>query len=107
MTDEEARDAVAAYTGAKESTEEPEKAKRAALDTLKAWMRRRGDAKATINGRTVSLVTSKRYNVNYRKLNAMLDPETRAEDRDGERVGVRASQLDALPAGAQYGERPF
>ena len=79
VTDEEARDAVAAYAEAQAAVKEPEKAKRAALDTLKAWMRRYGDSKATVGGRTVSLVTSKRYNVNYRKLNAMLDPETRAE----------------------------
>ena len=56
VTDEEARDAVAAYAEAQESIREPEKAKRAALDTLKAWMRRQGDTKATVNGRTVSLV---------------------------------------------------
>ena len=42
-------------------------------------MRRRGDAKATIEGRTVSLVRSRRYSVDYRKLNSLLDPETRAE----------------------------
>ena len=79
VTDEEARDAVVAYAEAQESTKEPEKAKRAALDTLKAWMRRKGESKATVGGRTVSLVTSKRYNVNYRKLNAALDPKTRAD----------------------------
>ena len=50
MTDEEAREAVAAYAEAQESIKEPEKAKRAALDTLKAWMRRQGDSKATVNG---------------------------------------------------------
>ena len=75
---QEARDAVAAYAEAQDSMREPEKAKRSALDTLKAWMRRRGDAKATVDGRTVSLVQSTRYSVNYRKLNAVLDPETRA-----------------------------
>ena len=79
VSDEDARDAVAAYAEAQAVMKEPEKAKRAALDTLKAWMRRYGDSKATVGGRSVSLVTSKRYNVNYRKLNAMLDPETRAE----------------------------
>ena len=42
MSDEEARDAVAAYAEAQESIKEPEKAKRAALDTLKAWMRPAG-----------------------------------------------------------------
>ena len=79
VSDQDARNAVDVYAEAQGSVKEPEKAKRAALDTLKAWMRRRGDAKATINGRTVNLVTSKRYNVNYRKLNTLLDPKTRAE----------------------------
>ncbi len=78
MSDQEARDAVAAYGEAQEAIREPEKAKRGALDTLKAWMRRKGDAKATVDGRTVSLVQSTRYSVNHRKLNAVLDPETRA-----------------------------
>ena len=78
VTDEEARDAVAAYAEAQESVKEPDKAKRAALKTLKAWMRGQGDTKATVEGRGVTLVTSKRYSVNYRRLNELLDPETRA-----------------------------
>ena len=79
VTDEEARDAVAAYTEAQESIKGPEKAKRGALDTLKTWMRRQGDSKATVGGRTVTLVSSTRYSVNHRRLNEALDPETRAE----------------------------
>ena len=79
VTDEEARDAVTAYAEAQESIREPEKAKRTALDTLKAWMRRQGDPKATVGGKTVSLVQTTRYSVNHRKLNEALDPETRAE----------------------------
>ena len=79
VSDEEARDAVAAYTEAHDAIKEPEKAKRTALDTLKAWMRRQGDAKATIGGRTVTLVSSTRYSVNHRRLNEALDPEVRAE----------------------------
>ena len=78
VTDEEAREAVAAYAEAQESIREPEKAKRGALDTLKAWMRRQGDTRATVNGRTVSLVQTTRYSVNHRRLNEALDPETRA-----------------------------
>ncbi len=78
VSDEEARDAVSAYTEVQDAIREPEKAKREALKSLKAWMRQRGDAKATVDGRTVSLVQSKRYSVNYRKLNELLDPETRA-----------------------------
>ena len=79
VSDEEARDAVAAYSEAQESLKEPEKAKRWALDTLKAWMRRQGDAKATVGGRTVSLISSTRYSVNYRRLNELLDPDVRAD----------------------------
>ena len=79
VTDEEARDAVAAYAEAQDSIKEPEKAKRSALDTLKAWMHRQGDTKATVGDRTVTLVSSKRYSTNYRKLNELLDPEVRAE----------------------------
>ena len=79
VSDEDARAAVAAYAEAQAAMKDPEGAKRAALDTLKAWMRRRGDTKAVVNGRKVSLVTSKRYNVNYRRLNSLLDPDVRAE----------------------------
>jgi len=79
VTDEEARDEVAAYAEAQESIREPEKAKRAALDTLKAWMSRQGDVKATVNGKTVSLVRTTRYSTNYQKLNELLDPEVRAD----------------------------
>ena len=76
---EEATEAVAAYAEAQEALKEPEQAKRRALDTLKRWMRRQGSSKTTIEGRTVSLVQSKRYSVNYRKLNSLLDPKTRSE----------------------------
>ena len=92
VSDEEARDAVAAYTEAHDAIKEPEKAKRTALDTLKAWMRRQGGAKATIGGRTVTLVSSTRYSVNHRRLNEALDPEVRAEIvTEGESEYVRVS----------------
>ncbi|MDE2801680.1 MAG: hypothetical protein OXK21_02205, partial [Chloroflexota bacterium] len=58
VSDEEAQEAVAAYTEAQDAISEPEKVKKAALDTLKAWMGRRGDAKVIVNGKTVSLVQS-------------------------------------------------
>ena len=92
VSDAEARDAVAAYSEAQESLKEPEKAKRRALDTLKAWMRRQGDAKATVGGRTVSLISSTRYSVNYRRLNELLDPDVRAGVvTEGESEYVRVS----------------
>ena len=79
VSDQEARDAVAAYSEAQESLKEPEKAKRGALDTLKAWMRRQGDSRAKVGGRTVTLVGSTRYSVNHKKLNELLAPEVRAD----------------------------
>ena len=79
VSDEQARDAVAAYAEAQDAIREPEKSKRTALDTLKAWMRRQGDTKATVGDRTVTLVSSTRYSVNHRRLNEALDPEVRAE----------------------------
>ena len=92
VSDGDALDAVAAYAEAKEAIREPERAKRAALGTLRTWMRRQGDVKATIDGRTVSLVKSKRYAVNYRRLNEALDPETRAEIvTEGESEYVRVT----------------
>ena len=91
VSDDEAQEAVQVYTEARQDMKAPEKIKRAALATLKAWMLRKGDAKATIAGRTVSLVQSRRYSVNYPRLNSLLDPETRAEivtERESEYVRV-------------------
>ena len=79
VTAEDADAAVAAYTEAQAAMKEPERAKRAALSTLKAWMRGKGEGKQSIRGRTVSLVRTSRFSVNHRRLAALLDPETRAE----------------------------
>ena len=50
-----------------------------------------GDTKVSLGGRTVSLVQSRRYSVNYPRLNELLDPEARAEivtERESEYVRV-------------------
>ena len=39
----------------------------------------RGTPRATIGGRTVTLVSSTRYSVNHQRLNEALDPEVRSE----------------------------
>ena len=79
VSSEEARQAVTDYLSAQDAVRGPEQAKRTALDTLKAWMARRDSGKAEIDGHAVSLVQSRRYAVDHKKLNAALDPETRAE----------------------------
>ena len=91
VTREEAQGAVKAYTEAQEALREPEQAKRQALATLKAWMQQQGLGKTTIEERKVALVQSTRYSVDYRKLNATLDPEVRADivtENDSEYVRV-------------------
>ena len=79
VSDEAAREAVAAYVSARAVLREPEQAKRQALDTLKAWMRGRESAKTELGNHTVSLVRSTRYAVDHKQLNALLDPPARAE----------------------------
>ena len=79
VNDNDARQAVSDYLSAQDAVRGPELAKRAALDKLKAWMTGRESGKAGIDGHTVSLVQSRRYTVDHKRLNAALDPETRAE----------------------------
>ncbi len=79
VTEDEARAAIDAYTEAQEAIREPDRVKRAALETLKSWMRARANGKESIGGRTVSLVRTTRFSINHRRLSALLDPETRAE----------------------------
>ena len=76
---DEARAAVGAYTEAQEAMRGPERAKRRALATLKAYMLGRDNGKESIDGRTVSMVRTRRFSVNHRRLNELLGPETRAE----------------------------
>ncbi len=57
--------------------------KRGALKTLQHWLTGKGEAKARLEGsaktRTVGMVTSRRYSVDHKRLNALLEPEQRAE----------------------------
>ena len=51
-------------------------------ERLTAWLQQQGKDKAKLEGRektrTVGMVKSTRFAVDYKKLNALLDPETRA-----------------------------
>lgn len=79
VSDDDARQAVSDYLSVQDAVRGPEQVKRAALNTLKAWMSKQDSGKAEIDGHTLSLVQSRRYAVDHRKLNALLDSETRAE----------------------------
>ena len=83
VSDEEARKALHEYEEIQDTIREFEDEKGWVLDVLRAWLKQRGEDKAKLEGRkktrTVGMVKSTKYNVNHKKLNALLDPEARAE----------------------------
>ena len=83
VSDEEARAALREYEEIQDTLREFEDEKRWVLDTLRAWLTQQGKDKAKLEGRekarTIGMVKSARYSVDYRRLNALLDPATRAE----------------------------
>ena len=83
VSDEEARKALHEYEEIQDTIREFEDEKRWVTDVLRAWLKQQGQDKARLEGRektrTVGMVKSTRYNVNHKRLNALLDPETRAD----------------------------
>ncbi len=57
--------------------------KRESLATLEGWLKTQGVPKSQLDGRdktrTVGMVSTKRYKVDHKRLNALLDPDQRAE----------------------------
>ena len=82
VNDEEAQAALREYENAQEMLKAIEEDKQWALGMLRAWLKQQGKDKDKLEGRektrTVGMVKSTRYNVDHKKLNALLDPETRA-----------------------------
>ena len=82
VTDDEARAALAEYEQAQEMLKAIEEDKAWALGMLRTWLKQQGKDKAKLEGRekirTVGMVKSTRYNVDHKRLNTLLDPETRA-----------------------------
>ena len=83
VSDDDARVALAEYEQAQEMLKAIEEDKAWALGQLRAWLTQQGKDKARLEGRektrTVGMVKNTRYNVNHKRLNALLDPEARAE----------------------------
>ena len=82
VTDEEAQAALLEYENAQEMLKAIEEDKAWALGMLRAWLTQQGKEKARLEGRektrTVGKVKSTRYNVDHKRLNSLLDPESRA-----------------------------
>ena len=83
VTDEEARAALREYEELRDTIREFEDEKRWVVEKLRAWLGQKGVDKAKLEGRektrSVGMVRTKRYSVDYKRLNNLLDPETRAE----------------------------
>ena len=82
VADDEAQAALREYENAQEILKAIEEDKQWALGMLRGWLKQQGKDKAKLEGRektrTVGMVKSTRYNVDHKRLNALLDPETRA-----------------------------
>ncbi|MCY3588616.1 MAG: hypothetical protein OXH40_08005 [Chloroflexi bacterium] len=83
VSDEQARAALREYEQAQGRIKSLEADKRGALKTLQHWLLGKGESKARLEGsaktRTVGMVQSRRYSVDHTRLNALLEPEQRAE----------------------------
>ena len=83
VTDEEARNALHEYEDIQDTIREFEDEKKWVVEKLGIWLGQQGVKKAKLEGRektrSVGMVTSRRYSVDYKRLNNLLDPETRAE----------------------------
>ena len=82
VSNDEARAALREYETAQEMLKAVEEDKQWALGMLRTWLGQRGEKKAKLDGkektRTVGMVKNTRYNVDHKRLNSLLDPETRA-----------------------------
>ena len=83
VSDEQARAALREYEQAQGRIKSLGADKRGALKTLQHWLQGKGERKARLEGsakqRTVGMVQSRRYSVDHTRLNALLEPEQRAE----------------------------
>ncbi len=83
VSDEQAREALREYEQVQGRIKSFEADKRSVLKTLQHWLQGKGERKARLEGsakqRTVGMVQSRRYSVDHTRLNALLDPEQRAE----------------------------
>ena len=83
VTDEEARNALHEYEEIQDTIREFEDEKRWVVERLRAWLGQQGVDKVKLEGRektrSVGMVKSRRYSVDYKRLNNLLAPDVRAE----------------------------
>lgn len=83
VSDDDAQAALHEYERIQQQLKSLDADKRGALTTLQHWLTGKGETKARLEGsaktRTVGMVASRRYAVDHKRLNALLEPEQRAE----------------------------
>ena len=83
VTDEEARNALHEYEEIQDTIREFEDEKKWVVERLRVWLGQQGVDKAKLQGRektrSVGMVRTTRYSVDYKRLNNLLDPEARSE----------------------------
>ena len=83
VSDDEAQAALREYEQVQRQLKSLDTDKRSGLNTLQHWLQRKGEPKAKLEGRektrTVGMVTSRRYAVDHKRLNALLESDVRAE----------------------------
>ena len=83
VSDEDAQSALWHYEELSELIKSLNADKRESLGTLERWLATKGVGKAQLDGRdktrSVGMVTTKRYKVDHKRLNNLLDPDQRAE----------------------------
>ena len=83
VSNEDAQSALWHYEEISELLKSLNADKRESLDTLARWLTTQDVTKAQLDGRektrTVGMVSTKRYKVDHKRLNALLDPVQRAE----------------------------
>ncbi len=83
VSDDDAQSALWRYEELSELIKSLNADKRESLDALERWLQTQGVPRSQLDGRdktrTVGMVSTKRYKVDHKRLNALLDPEQRAE----------------------------
>ncbi len=79
ISESEAQVAIEAHIAASAAIKDPEKRKKEAAALLKAWMIQNEDKKIRLAGHSVTLVSSRRFNISNKKLNELVGPETRSQ----------------------------
>ena len=107
VTDEEARNALHEYEEIQDTIREFEDEKKWVVEKLRAWLGQQGVVKAKLQGRaktrSVGMVRTTRYSVDYKRLNNLLDPDDPRRGSSPRTSPSTCGSARRSPAGAHHG----